>query len=101
MVQKGLKRSKPMIDEEYEFLSDRAYIDAERYERETILMQELFEQEQKAKVELGKVRKRSKFDAHGRKKLPRIVRIQLNNRRLQAATEVWNRSESSFCVRVS
>lgn len=100
MVQKTVKTTKRIFDEEHEALRDKAYLEAERYELETLMMRELFEEEQKTKVLLGKVKKRTKFEVYGRKKLPRIVRIQLNYRRIQASTKVWDRSEPSIRVRV-
>jgi hypothetical protein len=91
-----MKTTKQLMEEEYEFLRDKAYIEAERYARETELMWELYEQEKSVKVVLGKVKKRRKLAQHARvttRKLPRFVRIQLNYRRVQAATDIWDRPE--------
>jgi hypothetical protein len=87
-----------MVEEEFQHLRDKAYIQAEQYERETELMWELYEQEQKAKVVLGKGRKSSKSIQHARvisRKYPRFLSIQSNNRRVQAASGIWNRPEPS------
>lgn len=90
-----MKTTTQLVDEEHEFLKDKAYLVAERYEKETELMWELYEMEQRTKVVLGKVRKTNKLAQHARvisRKYPRFLCIQSNNRRLQAATDLWDRS---------
>lgn len=93
-----MKTTTQIVDEEHEFLRDRAYVEVENYERQTEFMQELFEMEQ-AKVVIGKVRKSRKNVQYARvttgAKFPRFISIQSNSRRLQGATHLWNRSEPS------
>ena len=92
-----MKTTTQIIDEEFEYLRDRAYVETERYEKETELMWELFEEEKHVKVMIGKVRKRSKLIQYARvtttAKLPRFLRVQSDNRRIQTAPDFWNRSE--------
>lgn len=92
-----MKTTTQIVDEEFECLRDKAYLESEKYERETELMQELFEGEKRVKVMIGKVRKRSKLLQYARvttsAKIPRFLRVQSHNRRIQAATDFWNRLE--------
>jgi hypothetical protein len=91
------------VDQEH-YLKEGRYVQISRYEMETQLMWELFEQEQRAKVVLGKGKKRRKVDQYATvttRKLPRFIRIQSNNRRLQAASDLWNRPEPSIRAGVS
>lgn len=92
-----MKTTTQMADEEFEYLRDKAYIEAERYEKEIQLMQELFEEENRVKVVIGKVRKRNKLLQYARvttnAKIPRFLRVQSHNRRIQTAPDFWNRSE--------
>lgn len=96
-----MKTTTSIIDEEYEYFRDKAYIEAERYEKQTQIMQELFEMEY-AKVIVGKVRRRHKNIQHAtvttRAKLPRFMRFQSHNRRVRAATDLWNRSKSPIHI---
>lgn len=85
-----------MVDEEHEYLRERGLIDLEKHEMESRLMRELWEEEQSVRIILGKVRKKSKNEKYATvtRKFPRIISIQLNNRRLLAASQVWDRPES-------
>lgn len=92
-----MKTTTQIVDGELEYLRDKAYIEAERYEKETQLIWELFEEEKRVKVVIGKVRKRSKLLQYARvttnAKIPRFLRVQFDNRRIQTAPDFWNRSE--------
>jgi len=94
-----MKTTTQIVDEEFEYLRDKAYLEAEKYERETRLMQEIFEVEH-ARVVLGKVRKTRKNVQYAtvstRAKRPRFIRVQSYHRRIQAATDLWNRSKPSI-----
>jgi hypothetical protein len=83
-----MKTTTQIVDDEYEYLREKGYLDAERYEMETRLMWELFEEEKLVRVILGKGRKKRKTDKHATvtRKLPRIISFQLNNRRIQPAS---------------
>jgi len=92
-----MKTTTQIADEEFEYLRDKALIETERYERETELIWELFEKNRRVKVVIGKVRKRTKSLQYAtvttRTKSPRFLRVQSNNRRIQTATDFWNRLE--------
>jgi len=97
-----MKTTTQMADEEFEYLRDKAYVEAERYEKETELMWELFEEEKRVKVVIGKVRKRSKLLQYARvtttAKIPRFLRVQSDNRRVQAAPDFRNRLEPPIYI---
>jgi len=75
--------TKEFHDELYEeeFLKEQNYILAERHEQEMQLWQEIEESEQKARVLVGKPRKKRKFETHGTvttpKKIPRFIQYYL------------------------
>lgn len=81
-----MKTTTQIVDEEYEYLREKGYLDAEKYERETQLMWEIFEEEKMVRVILGKGRKKRKFEKHATvtRKLPRIINFQSNNRKVLA-----------------
>lgn len=95
-----MRTTTQVVDEEFEYLRDSAYIEAERYEREIELMWELFEEEKCVKVVIGKVRKHNKLLPYARvttnAKIPRFLRVQSYNRRIQATSDLRNRLESSI-----
>lgn len=96
-----MKTTTQIVDEEHEYLKEKGYLEAERYELETQLMWEIYEKEHKAKVVLGKVKKRklTQYATVTTKKLPRFL-IQSYNRRVQTASQIWDRSEPPICIRV-
>lgn len=82
-----MKTTTQIVDEEHEYLREKGYLTTEKYERETELIWELFEEEKLVRVVLGKVRKKSKFEKHATvsaRKLPRIISFQSNNRKFLA-----------------
>ena len=95
-----MKTTTQLVDEEHEHLREKGLINWERYELETQLMQWLLWEENRiARVTLGEVRKaKTKGEPYARvtRKLPRIIRIQSNHRRVQAASNIRNRPESSI-----
>ena len=98
-----MKTTTKIVDEEHEYLREKGYLEAERYELETQLMWELYEKEQRAKVMLGKLKKR-KITQYARvttRKLPRFIRLQSYYRRVQAAADIWDRPEPPIHTGVS
>lgn len=98
-----MKTTTQIVDEEHERLKEKGYLEAERYELETQLMWELYEKERRAKVVLGKIRKH-KSTQHATvttRKLPRFIRVQSDYRRVQAATDIWDRPEPPIHIGVS
>lgn len=83
-----MKTTTRIVDEEHEYLREKGYLAAEKYERETQLMWELFEQDKMVRVILGRGRKKRKFEQHATvtRKFPRIITFQSNNRRILATT---------------
>jgi uncharacterized protein with NAD-binding domain and iron-sulfur cluster len=98
-----MKTTTQIVDEEHEYLREKGYLEAERYEQETQLMWEIYEEEQRAKVVLGKVKKRksTQYARVTTRKFPRFLSIQSYHRRIQADTNIWNRSKPPIHTRVS
>lgn len=87
-----MKTTKQVVDDEHEYLREKGLIDVERYEMESRLMEELYE-EQVVRIILGKVRKKNKNEKNATvttRKLPRIISLQFNDRRVLAASHIWD-----------
>lgn len=81
-----------MFDEEHEYLREKGIINVEQYEIESRLMREVFEQEQRVRIVMGKVRMKRKHEKHATvtRKLPRIISLQLDHRGVLAGSHLWD-----------
>lgn len=94
-----MKTTKTLFDEEHEYLREKGYISAEKYELESRLIEELWYEDQVARVILGKVRKKTKNQKNATvttRKVPRIISLQFNHRGVLGGPYARNRLESSI-----